>query len=99
MCRPHTKKRKQRKSKKEEKEEERRLYFTATLQKKISWAGGGLLTLSAGLYLQGPAWYQQTPWLQIGLVEAVRYSKRTNTDQNQTHIKMSLSTATLDPSP
>lgn len=49
--------------------------------------------------LLGPAWYQRAPWLQIGLVEAVRYSKRTNTDQNQIHIKMSLNIATFDPSP
>lgn len=55
--------------------------------------------MSADLYLLGPACYQQAPWLQIGLVEAVRYSKRTNTDQNQKHIKMSPNIATSVPSP
>lgn len=106
MCKPHTKKKKKKVKKKgrrgrgeEVSSLQRDLYLTVTLQKKISWDGGGLLTLSADLYLLGPAWYQQAPWLQIGLVGAVRYSKKTNTDQNQAHIKMSLNTATFDPSP
>lgn len=52
----------------------------------IGWDGGGLLTLSADLYLLGPAWYQPAPWLQIWLVEAVRYSKlsKSNTHENMT---------------
>lgn len=102
-----THKEKEKKSEKEREERERRGGFLSAERfvshscsaEKISWDGGGLLTFSADLYLLGPAWYQQAPWLQIGLVGAVRYSKKTNTDQNQAHIKMSLNTATFDPSP
>lgn len=107
-CANHTqRKRKKCEKEREGRERERRGGFLPAERfvshsysaEKISWDGGGLLTLSADLYLLGPAWYQQAPWLQIGLVGAVRYSKKTNTDQNQTHIKMSLNTATFDPSP